>query len=285
VIIDGGGALHLDATTADLRLCASARDDGACLHINLAGDAATAVPLGAVAYPHAIEAAICLLGVIAAHGPDARARDVIATAGLETFRTAIADRLIDAPPPARRPPSEPIGVHPIRGGQVALGVGFAFGHTDAATLQRLVDVGQNAKVTFRASPGRALLAVGLAPDEAKAFAAAANKLGFITDLHDPRRRVVACAGAPICASGEIAARALAPQVATAAGALLGAADVIHLSGCAKGCAHQGPATIVAIGRAGRCDLLAGGAAAGTVAPADLPESIARLARVRSAPHG
>ena len=49
VIVDGGGTLHLDALNADIRVRAGATADGPLLHLAVAGDGATASPLGAVA--------------------------------------------------------------------------------------------------------------------------------------------------------------------------------------------------------------------------------------------
>ncbi|MEA2995494.1 MAG: precorrin-3B synthase, partial [Alphaproteobacteria bacterium] len=202
------------------------------------------------------------------------------------FRAAAAgDPWIDAPLPPPRPPAEPVGTHKQRAGHVAVGVGLAFGHTDAPTLQALLDAAILAGVGgVRPAPGRVLLFVGLGRDGVAPLVAAAGNLGFITDPHDLRRRVVACAGAPVCGSGEIPARALGPQVAQAAAGLIGAGEVIHISGCAKGCAHRGPAALAAIGRAGQCDLLVDGAPAGSVGIETLPHAIARLARQRGT-HG
>ena len=66
---------------------------------------------------------------------------------------------------------------------------------------------------MRAAPGRALMIIGLTPASAPTFAASAEQLGFITRADDPRRHVIACAGAPICAAAHIAARAIAPAIA------------------------------------------------------------------------
>ena len=76
-------------------------------------------------------------------------------------------------------------------------------------------------------------------------------------------------------------------VAAAAAPLLAAGEVIHVSGCAKSCAHRGTAALTAIGRAGRCDLLVDGISAGSVAPEALPQTLAQLAqrRHRRAAHG
>src|SRR5262249_39703881 len=64
----------------------------------------------------------------------------------------------------------------------------------------------------------------------------AQRLGFIVRADDPRRQIVACAGAPICAAAEISTRALAPSLAANAAIAGAGAPMVHLSGCAKGCA-------------------------------------------------
>jgi precorrin-3B synthase len=273
IAIDGGGALHLDALMADVRLRAVASADGPRLHVAIGGDAATAVALRTVRPTEAVDTVVRLLGEIARHGPDARARDVIHAEATDAFR-----------PPARTA-ADPIGVHRLRRTQ-AVGIGFAFGHSDVAPLNELIDAARDAGATgMRTSPGRALLVLGVAPDRLASFVHVAKGLGFVVDRADPRRRVVACAGAPICASGEIAARALAPQVATVAAPLLAPGDMIHISGCAKGCAHRGAAALTAIGRAGRCGLLIDGAPAGSCGVGALPQRLAVLAATRSARRG
>jgi precorrin-3B synthase len=124
-----------------------------------------------------------------------------------------------------------------------------------------------------------LLLVGLSPDATRQFAAKANALGFIVDSADPRRKVVACAGAPICASGEIAARAIAPAIADVARSLPDG-EIIHVSGCTKGCAHPGPAPVAVFGRDGRCDVFADGVLSCSVTVDALPGRLAQLVRAR-----
>ena len=92
VIVDGGGRLHLDALTADIRIRAFSGEDGPRLHLALAGDGATATPLGTIAPDEACDAISCLLAVIAAHGPEARCADVLQSRGLAAFRDAIQTR-------------------------------------------------------------------------------------------------------------------------------------------------------------------------------------------------
>jgi precorrin-3B synthase len=286
VALDGGGALHLDALGADIRLRAAASPDGVRLHVGIGGDAATAGVVGAVAPAYVVETVVRLFEVIAARGCAARARDILRREGVAAFRAAAGNRWIDVPSPATRRAAEPIGTHTLRAGRVAVGVGFAFGHADATTLLKMLDAATAAGAQgVRAAPGRALLVVGLRRTAVAQLVTAAENLGFIIGHDDPRRRVVACAGAPICGAGEIPARALASQVVRATAGLIGPGEVIHISGCPKGCAHRGAAALAAIGRAGQCDLLVDGSPAGSVAVDAMPHDLARLARQRGVSHG
>jgi precorrin-3B synthase len=256
VAIDGGGTLHLDAVVADVRMRAQA--SGAYLHLAVGGDAETASPIGAVAAEHAVEAATRMLRVIAAGGPAARARDIVATNGAVAFRRVVADILVDLPPPPPRPPADPLGTHALRDGRLAIGLGLAFGHAHATALEEVTRAAAESGATgYRTAPGRALLVVGVTEDGAGHLADIAQRLGFIVRADDPRRRVVACAGAPICASAEIPTRALAPSLAAIAGA---DAPMVHLSGCAKGCACPRSTPLTVVGIEGRCGVVVNGSA-------------------------
>jgi len=279
VAIDGGGTLHLDAVAADVRMRAQARD--ACLHVAVGGDAETATPIGAVAAEHAVEAAMCMLRVIAAGGPAARARDIVATNGAAAFCRVIADILVDLPGPPLRPAAEPLGVHALRDGRLAIGLGLAFGHAHSTALEELARAAAESGATgCRTAPGRALLVVGVTADGAGHLANIAQRLGFIVHADDPRRQVVACAGAPICASAEIPTRALAPSLAKVA--VAGAdAPMVHLSGCAKGCACPRSAPLTVVGIEGRCGVVVNGSAGGEplvmLMPEALPGALSRCA--------
>ena len=88
--------------------------------------------------------------------------------------------------------------------------------------------------------GRVLLAIGIRPADVATFVAATERLGFIINPDDPRRRVIACTGSPGCASAYMPARAVAPEIAQAAASSLTDGETIHISGCAKGCALPVP---------------------------------------------
>jgi precorrin-3B synthase len=261
VVIDGGGAFALHAIPADVRLRAKATGDGVCFELTLA-DGKT---VGTVTPEHAVEAVTGLLRTIAAQGPTARGRDITAARAVtlrcesgEVGRTAKGDGV------RFRASIEPIGTHALCDGSVALGLGLPFGHSDADTLQSLIDEARSAAAaSVRPAPGRVLLVIGLTPAQAARLAAAAQRLGFIAAPDDPRRRVVACAGAPVCAAAQIPARAMAPAIAAAAETCLDRQATIHISGCAKGCAHPGPATLTIVGIDGQCGIVHDGSARDT----------------------
>jgi precorrin-3B synthase len=277
VAIDGGAVLHLDELTADIRVRAV---DSRRVHVALAGDAATAIPLGVMPLERAVECVVGLFETLAATSPQSRMREAIEGEGLNKFKSVASSLLVDGSAPTLRPAADPIGVHPLSSGHNALGVGLPFGHSDSETLLRLIAAArQRGAAGLRTSPGRALLLVGLSPDATRQFAAEANALGFVIDPADPRRRVVACAGAPICASGEIAARTIAPAIADAARSLPDG-EIIHISGCAKGCAHPALAPLAVFGRGGRCDVFTDGVLSCSVAADALPERLGQLVRAR-----
>jgi precorrin-3B synthase len=57
-------------------------------------------------------------------------------------------------------------------------------------------------------------------------------------------------------------------------------EIVHLSGCAKGCAHPAPAPLAVFGRDGRCDVFVDAVLSCSVAADALPAQIAKLARSR-----
>ena len=290
VAIDGGGGLSLDELAADVRLCAEVTNNGVALRVGVGGETTHATQLGAVATNDGVEAAMRLLEVIARRGRDARARDVLAADGTALFRSTLAGILIgDATPSTARKCSDAIGLHALRDGSLAYGIGLAFGHSDAAALERLTEAaGTAGAIGLRVAPGRVLIIIGLTPETFPAFVAEAERLGFIVRANDPRRHVVACAGAPICASAYIAARGIAPAIAQACAPHLGRSLAIHISGCAKGCAHPAPAALTIVGTPRGCSLIADGSTRDvpyTLVPTNkLAAAIANFTREREASH-
>jgi len=293
VAVDGGGALNLDTLAADVRLCADAIGGRVWLRVSVGGNAAGATELGAVEPAHGVAATMRVLEVIARSGADARARDVLAKAGAAPFRDALSGLLsIPAAPRVcgNGPTADAIGMHRLRDRSLACGIGLAFGHAGARELESLIEAAAKGGAgSVRPAPGRALLIIGLAPENAPLFAVAAGQLGFIVRADDRRRHVIACAGAPVCASAYIATREMAPLIVATAVPFISSRLTIHLSGCAKGCAHPGAAALTAFGTAAGCALVANGCAGDRadriVPPRELPNALASAACMLTAEPG
>jgi precorrin-3B synthase len=296
VIVDGGGRLHLDALSADVRLRAVGP---ACTPRFLVALGALSSPpeeggggaphawLGAIALKRAVDVVVGLLQAIAAHGPAARAADVLCAGDLAAIRARF--RIEPAAAPAPRPPAEMVGSHPLRDGSVALGLGLAFGHARSDALVELARrAAAHVACAVRPAPDRALMLIGVAPGDADGLATTAERLGLIVRAGDPRRRIAACPGAPACTSGFIDARrfaaALAPQLTG-----LGGGIAVHVSGCAKGCAHPAPAPLTVVGGADGCGIVRNGTARTApcihVASGNLAAEIARAIAEGEAVHG
>lgn len=251
VIVDGGGPLHLHALAADIRLVAvdappgngtPTHRHGTALLLSLGG-----APLGLVRAGDAAAAVAGLLEGLAARGPQARASDI----PIEEARAALG-ALVDVGSAGRAgggaddpavPPAEPVGVHRLADGTLALGIGLPFGASEVGVLVALADAAAAAGAAgIEPAPGRALLLAGLAAEAVDALRARAAALGFIVAAEDPRRRVFACPGSPACGSARLPSRSLAAELAPLMGA-----QTLHVSGCAKGCAHPGKAHLTIVG--------------------------------------
>ncbi len=119
-------------------------------------------------------------------------------------------------------------------------VGFAFGQVRAEILFALSDC------AVRITPWRMILIEGGGPDVS----------GLISDASDPLLRVTACTGAPGCAQALQQTRTLARDLAP----LVPLGQHLHISGCAKGCAHPGVADVTLRATAAGFDLIRAGRA-------------------------
>ncbi|RWM23329.1 MAG: precorrin-3B synthase [Mesorhizobium sp.] len=141
----------------------------------------------------------------------------------------------------------PIGIFDLTDGR-ALGIGLPFGSMPA---KNLIDLTQHAltlgATEIRLAPQRTLLFLGLSPTACHSLQQAAVALGFVTDAADPRTKIAACPGAPACASGRIATRDIAETIAAQNRDILDSSLTLHISGCAKGCAHPGQAALTLVG--------------------------------------
>jgi precorrin-3B synthase len=148
----------------------------------------------------------------------------------------LPDKLIGDAKPAESASLNP-GIHP----NGAL-VGLAFGQIESETLGFIASLGPGLRLT----PWRMILVEGLQqlPEQE----------GLVTRVDDPLLRVVACTGAPACPEAHAETRKLAASLAPrlAPGARL------HVSGCAKGCAHPSASDITLVGTPDGFDLVRNG---------------------------
>ena len=126
-------------------------------------------------------------------------------------------------------------------------VGLSFGQMPASTLAMLAGLGAGLRLT----PWRMVLVEGLTMMP--------RNEALVTSPDDPLLRVVACTGAPGCPQAHAPTRAVARMLA--AGVADG--DVLHVSGCAKGCANPAPASVTLVATPRGFDLVHGGAARDT----------------------
>lgn len=173
------------------------------------------------------------------------------------------------PPDCTVAPAEPLpppapGLHPE-----GLLVALAFGQMRAETLHALAALNHE----IRPTPWRMLFLVGATrlPDLP----------GLITDPADPILRVTACTGAPACPQALGETRALARSLAP----VVPEGQCLHVSGCAKGCAHPGPCDLTLTATGKGYDLIRSGRASDTPGLTGLtPQAIPLHLKALNAPH-
>lgn len=112
-------------------------------------------------------------------------------------------------------------------------LGVAWGRLPAATLSTL-----GAKGGVRLTPWRAVLSEGLQ--------SAIDEAALVWRAEDPRWRTAVCTGQPGCGH----AQGTTQDVAQALAPWLPGWARLHVTGCAKGCAHRGPTWTVRVGETG-----------------------------------
>lgn len=270
VVVDGNGQIDLNALGADIRLTAASPE-----HWQLT---VGTNPIGTVTTAGAIKAAQTILAILAHRGETARVRDLAP----DMIRAALHLTAIAAPPP--RPATGTIGDFTLNAA-FATGIALPFGSIASASLIALANAADHLGITdLRLAPHHTLLAVSADQSALKTWRSEAAALGFITTQNDPRLAISACIGSDGCASGHIAARALAAQLAQRHPALFDGSVTLHVSGCTKGCAHPRAASLTLVGMPDNCALVSNGLAGDTplveIAPARVESAFARLLQQR-----
>ncbi len=256
ILVDSGRVLPLAGVTADVML----RAEGEALSLSLDGGtlAASCSPSRAAEMVRALALALVHLAW-ERREPPRRARPLLTEIGEEPIFAAAG---LAATPAPKQPETAPSAVGYISYSEArgAFGAGLPFGRIEADTLAALARLSERfGDGTLRTTPWRSLLIVGVDAVSAARLGEEITTLGLIADPMDARLRIFACVGAPACQSASVDARGDASRIAAVLGAT--GAGSIHVSGCAKSCAHRGPASITLVGREGRYDLIRNGAAA------------------------
>ncbi len=145
------------------------------------------------------------------------------------------------------------------GAAVVVGAAAAFGEIDAVRFRALIERAHaRGASSLRLTPWRAFLITGLDQQGAESLVDTIAELGWIADADDPRLRVAACPGAPACAHGHSAVRADATDWAASLPKAEGV--ILHVSGCAKGCARPAASAATFTATAKGYDLIVGGRA-------------------------
>jgi precorrin-3B synthase len=247
-VIDGGGALPLDAERADIRLRAIALEAEPRLALGIDRPGGT-LWLGLTTPEAAPAAAACMaLAVLEALPAGGRTRLLdLPESAVENIHAAVA-RIVDplTIPPLRRERAAPVGLLKHGAHVFAAAVGVPFGRLESETLRNVAEVLAAAGAEeLRLSPWRILYVPTSQASSAERILRAAAGLGLIVDGEDPLLKVAACPGGPACRSATVDTRGDARLIATAIAAYPGTHSV-HVSGCPKSCARSEPADLVLV---------------------------------------
>ncbi|MET0342807.1 MAG: nitrite/sulfite reductase [Polyangiales bacterium] len=267
VVLDAGSGAMRDLG-ADVRVSVRARD---------AVVFADGARLGACDHDDVAEVVAQLLAAAGDHGVS-RMRDLVAALGPRALVQRLGPKLRNIrKDPAVEAAAPLIGLH--HGTRDYLGLGVPLGAMASDDFETLATFAAwHGNATLRLGP-RALILPGVPASARAEVDEMARDAGLAVDADDPRLRAVACTGAPRCARAGGETRALAASLATGLLPRLGADATLHVSGCAKGCAHSGAATVTLVYDEGGLKLGFDAGVADTLGRAPLPRAnvLARLA--------
>jgi precorrin-3B synthase len=250
--VDDGGRFGLAGVAADVMFQARRATGEAVFDIRL--DGAADWGLGSVR-PGAVADAAAALGQAfvarrASDGTIRRMRDWVAGDGVAAVAESAGFALTKAC--AFSPAPDVLGTRSISPSMTVAGLGLLFGRINARSLADLTAAARSlGGEDIRLTPWRAIL-LPLPTTSVERLA----DLGFIRDPDHPLRRTAACVGAPACISATTNVRGDAVRLA----AMLPPGQDLHVSGCAKGCAHPGTAAVTLVAQGGRYGLVRAGTA-------------------------
>jgi len=262
-LVCGGGIGHLADSSTDVRFEAV---NGERLQVSLGGTLTKAAPLGLCRADDVADVASALgrafLELRASlPEPPRRMAGLVAETGIEEIGTRLFPLSSPLPPGERikvrgthlmdlfgaaEPPPPALLPRGEKGSQMGRIIAFPFGRLTCATLAALA----SACAEIRITPWRALILVEPSADAE----AVARSHGAILSHTDRRLKLTACSGAGGCDVGTTDTHATALAIAERAGPLLDPVRMVHVSGCAKGCAHPASADVTLTARDGVYDV-------------------------------
>jgi precorrin-3B synthase len=275
-LIDDGGHIALSQVGADVRFEAFATSQGPRFRIWL-GDAGQ-VCIGDCGPDQVSDRAARIAGAFLQIrcGTDVprRMAELIGSAAVASLAEA-AGFQIDGRPgvaPRRFEMARVVG-HGHVGAMHYVGAAMPFGRLSGEVLARLASSAAHRGATeLRLTPWRAIIVAGISATGAASLVKELRASRFIVDADDPRLYVAACPGTPACHRATTSVQADAERLAALLPRLGPRALLLHVSGCAKGCAHASPAPFTLVGNAGRYDLIENGTARDAAAATGLSES-------------
>lgn len=276
ITVDGGGSFGLADVAADIRLIAFANRQWG---VALGGNGKTDLPVAIGTAAEVIRAVGNILELLLSLGRHRRPRDIDSADLIAAFGQIKTIRYESQPSKGKAL----AGVHSLSDGAVVLGLIPQFGQMRSVNLIALLkEAAVLGASEIRLASGRGFFLVGLTLDAAIAVQRTASRYGFSADPDDLAGRISACAGAGACTSGFFDTKQLARKLIDTAAVLLDGSIALHLSGCAKGCAHSRRALTITGSPEGYglvLDGLAGDAADQRIAGGGIDFAIEKLARL------
>jgi precorrin-3B synthase len=278
-LIDDGGHITLSQVRADVRFEALVTSQGPRFLIRL-GDSGE-VCMGDCASDQvpdcAARIAQAFLRVRCGTDVPRRMGELVGNAAFASFAEAAGFQLDGRAlgPPRPFDMTRVVG-HGRAGAMHYVGAAMPFGRLSGEALAHLASVAARSGATeLRLTPWRAIIVADISACDAGSLVTVLGAARFIVDAHDPRLYVAACPGAPACHCATTSVQedaerfaGLLPQLGPEGQKSL----MLHVSGCAKGCAHASPTPFTLVGNAGRYDLVVNGTARGAAVVTGLSDN-------------
>jgi precorrin-3B synthase len=279
-LIDDGGHISLSRIDADIRFEAFKTAEGPRFTIRLGG--ANDQSIGESASDELANCAVRLAeAFLALRGDTAdaprRMRDVVKRTGVAAVAKAAGFELrhFSARPASDFNITRVVGHHYV-GAMHYVGVAMPFGRLSGADLADLASLAERHRaIGLRLTPWRAIIVADVSAQGAQSIITELAPSRFILDADDPRLSIAACPGAPACRSATTPVQQDAERLAGLLQQRGRREILLHVSGCAKGCAHSSQAPFTLVGNGGLYDLVENGTARDSPTLTGLPETEVR----------